>query len=197
MSVMVSSRLGDVLRNQGLTAHDLQRRIATRFGLVVDARTLDRLAQADQVRRPNLQIAAAAADILGVGLDDLFVLKTTTMDADGSETKQMLDEKEDYLDSVPSRRLEDLFEAQDWRELTDDECVELRSLTAEWGRRANEQALRKLASVRGQSIEQVRADVAADLDRATAWWTDVQADPERLETLIAEAHAKQQARIGG
>jgi len=140
---------------------------------------------------------AAAADILGVGLDDLFVLKTTATDTDGQETERTADEKEDYLDPVSSRRLEDLFEAQDWRELTHDERAELRSLTVEWGHRANEQALRKLASMRGQSIEQVRADVAADLDRANAWWTDVQTDPARLKTLVAEAHAKQQTRTLG
>lgn len=192
---MVSSRLGDVPRNQGLTAHDLRQRIAARFELVVDARALDRLAQADHVYRPNLRIAAAAADILGVGLDDLFVLKTTTVDdVDGLEPERALDEKDDYLDPVQSLRLEDLFEAQDWRDLTNDERAELRSLTAAWGRRASEQALRDTTARRGQPLEQVRADVAADLDRALAWWTDVQADPTRLEALVAEAHANQQAR---
>ncbi len=193
MGLMVSSRLGDVLRNQGLTAHDLQQRIAARFGLVVDARALDRLAQADHVYRPNLRIAAAAADILGVGLDDLFVLKTTTVDVDGLEPERASDEEEDYLDPVQSRRLEDLFEAQDWRDLTNDEHAELRSLTAAWGRRASERTLRDIAARRGQPVEQVRADVAADLDRALTWWTDVQADPTRLEALVAEAHANQQA----
>jgi len=45
MSVMVYSRLGDVLRTRNLTVGDLQRQIAARFDFAVDARTLDRLAR--------------------------------------------------------------------------------------------------------------------------------------------------------
>lgn len=38
MSVMVYSRLGDVLRTRNLTVSDLQRQIAARFDFAVDAR---------------------------------------------------------------------------------------------------------------------------------------------------------------
>ncbi len=195
MGVMVYSRLGDALRNQGLTVSELQRQIALRFGLTVDVRTLNRLSQDDRVRRPNLEVAAAAAAVLGVGLDDIFVMRITHADTDGVGMERAGDE--DVLDSDQSRRLGDLLEAQDWRSLTSDERAELRALVAAWGRHANEQALRDIAARREQPIEQVRADVAADLDRALAWWDDVQADPARLEALVEEAREGQRARSVG
>ncbi len=197
MGIAVYSRLGDVLRNQDLTVSDLQRRIAARFGLAVDVRTLDRLARADRVRRPNLEIVAAAAGVLGVGFDDIFVVRTTSADTNGPDMGRAGDEEEDVLDPDQSRRLEDLLEAQDWRTLTGDEHAELRALVAEWGHRANEQALRDIAAKRGQPIEQVRADVAADLDRALVWWEEVQADPARLEALVEEARESQRVRAVG
>jgi len=195
MGVMVYSRLGDALRNQGLTVSELQRQIALRFGLTVDVRTLNRLSQDDRVRRPNLEVAAAAAAVLGVGLDDIFVMRITHADTDGVGMERAGDE--DVLDPDQSRRLGDLLEAQDWRSLTSDERAELRALVAAWGRHANEQALRDIAARREQPIEQVRADVAADLDRALAWWDDVQADPARLEALVEEAREGQRARSVG
>ncbi len=195
MGVMVYSRLGDALRNQGLTVSELQRQITLRFGLTVDVRTLDRLSQDDRVRRPNLEVAAAAAAVLGVGLDDIFVMRITHADTDGVGMERAGDE--DVLDPDQSRRLGDLLEAQDWRSLTSDERAELRALVAAWGRHANEQALRDIAARREQPIEQVRADVAADLDRALAWWDDVQADPARLEALVEEAREGQRARSVG
>jgi len=121
MSVIVYSRLGDVLRNRNLTVGELRQRIAVRFELAVDARTLDRLARAGRVRRPNLEIAAAAADVVGVGLDDLFAVETTSVGGGGSSTTRLGGVEDDVLDPDRSRRLEDLFEAQDWRTLTSDE----------------------------------------------------------------------------
>ncbi len=74
MSVMVYSRLGDVLRTRNLTVGDLQRQIAARFDFAVDARTLDRLARDERVRRPDMEIAAAAAAALDARLDDIFAI---------------------------------------------------------------------------------------------------------------------------
>ena len=197
MSVMVYSRLGDLLHDRNLSVRDLQQQLAARFGLAVDVRTLDRLTRADRVRRPNLEIVAAAADILDVGFEDIFVVQSTTADTDGSGIARAPDGEGDYLDPTQSRRMEDLFEAQGWRDLTDDERAELGALVAAWGHRANEQALRDIAAKRGQPIERVRADVDADLNRALAWWADAQADPARLEALVAEARENQRAHAVG
>ena len=45
MSIMVYSRLGDLLRVRNLTVRDLRHRIAARFGPALDTRTLERLAR--------------------------------------------------------------------------------------------------------------------------------------------------------
>ncbi len=67
MGVLVYSQLGDALRTRNLTVDDLQGQIAACFDLAVRTRTLDRLARDERVRRPNIEIVAAAA-VLGVGL---------------------------------------------------------------------------------------------------------------------------------
>jgi hypothetical protein len=43
---------------------------------------------------------------------------------------------------------------------------------------------------RNLPLEQVRAEVAADFERALAWWDEVQADPARLEALVNEAQER-------
>jgi len=84
MSVMVYSRLGDLLRTRNLTVGDLQHQIAARFGWTVDARTLNRLARAERVRGPNIEIVAA---VLGVRLDDVLRVDAIPLgDAGGSLT---------------------------------------------------------------------------------------------------------------
>ncbi len=80
MSVMVYSRLGDLLRDKNVTVRDLQQRLAARFGLMVAVRTLDRLARTDRVRRPDLELAAASAEVLGVGLSEIFAVETAVAD---------------------------------------------------------------------------------------------------------------------
>lgn len=199
MSVAVYSRLGDLLRNRNLSVGDLQQQIAMRFELAVDVRTLNRLAHTGRVRRPDLDVAAAVADILGVGLDDIFAVEATPVNGRGLgvDGSVLAGAEDDILDPDQNRRLDDLFEAQDWRTLTDDERRELRALVSEWGHRVNERALRDIAAQRGDPIEQVRAEVAADLDRALAWWAEVQADPARLGALIEEARERQRARVAG
>src|SRR5256885_7171090 len=72
MGVTVYSHLGELLRARNLTVADLQDRIAARFGLAVDARTLERLARSDRIRRPDLEVAGAVASVLDIGLDDIF-----------------------------------------------------------------------------------------------------------------------------
>jgi len=71
----------------------------------------------------------------------------------------------------------------------------MRALTAEWTHQVNEQSLRSIAAKRGLPIEQVRADVAADLDRMIAWHRELGADPARLEALVQESWEKQRARV--
>jgi hypothetical protein len=196
MSVMVYSRLGDLLRVRQLTVQDLQRQIAARFGQAVDRRALDRLARAERVRRPDLEVAAAAATVLEVGLNDIFSVETAPAalaESNGSADPQA----QEVLPPEQSRRLDRLFDLRDRRPLTEGEQAELRSLVAAYGRKLHEQGLRALAEQRHRPLEQVRAEVAADLEQAQTWWEAVQADPARLEALVREAWERQRTPAAG
>lgn len=186
MSVMVYSRLGDLLRARNLTVRDLQRRIAARFGWTVDERTLDRLAQAERVRRPDLELVAAAAEALDVSLNDVFAVETTPADE--------LAVEDDVLDPEQSRRLQALFDLQDRRPLSEDEQAEMRALVSEYGRRVYDQGVRRLATERGLPVEQMRAEVTADLEQMVAWRRELEADPARWEALIAASQEQRRAR---
>ncbi len=186
MSVMVYSRLGDLLRARNLTVRDLQRQIAARFGRTVDARTLTRLARAERVRRPDLEVAATAAEALDVSLNDVFAVET-------GPTDSLVDE-EDILDPAQSQRLQKLFDLQDRRALSADEQTEMRALVAEYGRRVYEQGVRRIAAKRGLPVDQVRVEVTADLERMIAWRRELEADPARLEALIDESRKHRRAQ---
>ena len=196
MSVMVYSRLGDLLRVRNLTVSDLQRQIAARFGLTVDTRTLDRLVRAERVRRPDLEVAAAAAAVLEVSLNDVFAVEAIPVD-DGDAMSASNDAEDDILDPDQSQRLQALFDLRERRPLTLDEQAKMRALVAEYGHRVHERGVRELAQRRNLPMEQVRAEVAADFERALAWWDEVQADPTRLDALVNEARERQRAHADG
>jgi hypothetical protein len=61
----------------------------------------------------------------------------------------------------------------------------------------HERGVRELAERRNRPLEQVRAEVAADFERALAWWDEVQTDPARLEALVNEARERQRAHADG
>ncbi len=153
---MVYSRLGDLLHARNLTVDDLQRQITERFGRRVNARTLDRLARAERVRRPDLELAAAAAEALDVSLNDVFAVETTAVDDVAYE--------EDILDPAQSQRLQKLFDLQDRRALSEDEQAEVRALVVDYGRRVSEQGVRGIAAKRGLPVDQVRAEVTLASD---------------------------------
>lgn len=198
MSVMVYSRLGDLLRDRNLTVRDLQRQLATRFGLAVEVRTLDRLAQAERVRRPDLELAAAAAAALGVSLNEVFSVETTPADGRIEPVPEATDGEEDgaVLDPEQRRRLQSLYNEQSGRALTEAEWAEMRALVDEEGRRLYERGVQDIAATRGQPVEQVRAELAADLEQKRAWRRDLEADPARRDALIQESCQQQRARIG-
>jgi transcriptional regulator with XRE-family HTH domain len=185
MSVMVYSRLGDLLRVRKLPVSDLQRQIAARFGLTVDTRMLERLARAERVRRPDLEVAAAALD---ASLNDVFAVEGVPVD-DGDATGAPDNAEDDILDPNQSQRLQALCDLRDRRPLTADEQAEMRALVAEDGHRVHERGVRELAERRNLPLEQVRAEVAADFERALAWWDEVQADPARLEVKLGGLRA--------
>ena len=110
MSVAVYPRLAQLLAARRLTVAELERQIEERYGLSVNAKTLYRLAQPAPVQRADMEIAGAAATILGVGLDDLFVVDAVAVDDDAAEAG--------ILDPADSRRMAELVERQALRLLT-------------------------------------------------------------------------------
>jgi hypothetical protein len=194
MSVMVYSRLGDMLRDRNMSVGDRARRIADRFGLEVDERSLDRLTHTARVRRPDIELAGAAAAVLDVGLDDVFTVAAIPVDADGTSTEPAAAEEDSILTPEQSHRLRSLYERQGQRALTEDEWAELDELVATYGRLFYAQGVRDIAAQRGLPVEQVQADLAADLERVLAWRRELEADPARKEALVEEARERQQTR---
>ena len=194
MGVMVYSRLGDLLRARQLTVDDLQRQIAARFGLAVDARTLDRLARDERVRRPDVEIAAAAATVLDVRLDDIFAVDALPLGEDGTIGTDQRAEQEDVLPPEQSQRLSDLFDLRDRRPLTDDERAELDALVGAWGRAVSEREYTEVARRRGIPVEQVRAESLAEIERVLAWWKEVEADPPRRAEVMRDAQERRRTR---
>jgi len=188
MSVMVYSRLGDLLRVRNMTVGD-------RFGLKVNTRTLDRLTHADRVRRPDLELVGAAAAILDVGLDDVFVVETVPVDGVGPSSGS--DGAHDVLTPHENRRLQELFTLQGYRSLTDEEQAEMDALVADYGRRSYEQGVREIAAQRGVPVDQVREELAAERERILAWKRELEADPVRLQALLEAARDQQRARATG
>jgi len=194
MGVMVYSRLGDLLRARHLTVDDLHRQIAARFDLAVDARTLDRLARDERVRRPDVEIAAAAAAVLDARLDDIFAVDALPVVEDGSIGTDQRAEQDDVLPSEQSRRLSELFDLRDRRPLTDNERVELDALVGAWGRAISEGEYTEVARRRGIPVEQVRAESLAEIERVLAWWKDVEADPARRAEVVRDAQERRRTR---
>lgn len=181
MTIIVYPRLSALLRAKGLNVAELERQIRRRFGVSVDPKSLYRLTYDEPVQRADLEIAGAAAAVLGVGLDDLFEVKA--IPAKESE------ELEIDLSPEESRRLAELFERQAHETLSGAECEELDALVAEYGRRLHERRVRELAEQRSIPVEQARREAATQFDEALAWWRGFEKDPEGRRAIVA--------RVGG
>jgi len=192
VSVMVYSRLGAVLRGKNMTVSELARKIAERFGLEVDERTLDRLTQTARVRRPDIELAGAAAAVLDVGLDDVFAVEAVPITEEN--TAEEFAGKDGVLTPAQSRCLRQLYEQQGRRALTEDEWAEMDALVALYGRLLYEQGVHDIATTRGQPVEQTRADLVAELERVLAWRRQLDADPARKQALVEEAREQQRSR---
>src|SRR5438105_1252384 len=153
MGVTVYSRLGELLRARNLTVADLQNRIAARFGLAMDARTLDRLARSDRVPGPGGRRGGRvrAGHRAGRPLRRRAVPLGTEDTIDSHDPA----EGDDILAPEQSRRLSELFDLRDRRPLTEVEQVELNALVAAWGRAVNERGIHELAARRGVPVEQM------------------------------------------
>lgn len=198
MSVAVYSRLGDLLKIRGLSVEELQSRIAARFGLAVDAGALGYLMRDNPVRGLDMEAAGAAAAALDIDLGEVFVVDVVPATDGGTEHVDNSAGdgagEDDVLDPEQARRLRQLYTIQGRRALTDDEWAEMDALVAEYGRRAYERGVRAIAERDGLPVERVMADLAAERDRAAAWYQELEADPTRRAALVREAVERQRAR---
>lgn len=176
VSVAVYPRLGELLQARNLTVAELSRQIERRFGLTVDAATLDAWAREAQVQRADLELAGATAAVLDVSLADLFAVNAIPD----------LPEEVSVLDAADAERLSELLDLQQSRELVAAEADELKFLIAEYGRRAQEIGLKAIAAQHGISLEQARREREADLDSAARWLAEFEADPKRRRAVVSQ-----------
>jgi hypothetical protein len=186
MSVVVYPRLATLLEERHLTIVDLGRQIEERFGLRVDETNLDDLAQTAPVQRADLQVAGAAAAVLGVGLDDLFIVAAVASNGDD-------DADGEVLEPADSKRMGDLFRRKLDGALTEEEWAELEALVAKHGLLQQERSMEARARQRGVPVEQVRQETEAQLAAARAWW-DTFSTAANQERILAEAATESQAR---
>jgi hypothetical protein len=182
MAVAVYPRLGELLRERLISVAELGWQIERQFGLSVDRKTLYRLTSSAAVQRADLEIAGAAAAVLGVGLEDVFDVRATPLaTAIPSPSAELAPEQR--------RRLTALLSAQGERMLTRAERTELKALIADYGRRVHEHFLHEIAQKRGVSVEQARHDVQIEFDRALQEWQHFSADPRWRDIVAAQGNS--------
>jgi len=180
VGVTVYPRLGALLAERHLSVSALEREIEARYGLPVDPKTLYRLTQGAPVQRADLEIAGAAAAVLGVGLDDLFQVEATPLGAP-------LPAVEGDLPPDQAARLSVLFGLQAQRLLTDAEREEVATLVGEYGRRRHEAFVHRYAARHGLTEEEARRAIETEVAEADRWWKALEADPARRRSLIQRA----------
>jgi len=183
MGVMVYPRWGEVLDAKSMTAPELRRAIEERFGLTVSEKALYVLALAPSLERVNLKVAGAAATILDTSLDDLFAIDTAASAADSEAERSVLSPRD-------PRRLSELFDRQDYSDLSEAEEVELEGLVARYGHLLHERRMRALAEERAIPVDQVHSEVDAELDAARAWWREFERDPATRQAAIDAANRR-------
>ncbi len=179
MGVAVYPLLGELLRDRNMTITDLEREIGRQYGITVGRETLERLTQPAPIDRADMAIAGAVAEVLDVGLDDLFDVRAIRNGQDG--------ESRDRLRPSEARALARLFRRQEQGLMTDEERGQLGALVAKQARLVDDDWLRRIAADQGQSIEQVRAEVEGDVRRALDAWHALQDDPDGQSKAIEQA----------
>jgi hypothetical protein len=189
MGVVVYPRLAALLEQRHLTITDLVDRIHEQYGLTVDPTSLDQLTQTAPVQRADLQVAGATAAVLGVKLDDLFMV--AALPANGTD-----DATWDVLEPAENRRLRELFDRKLDGVITYEEWAELDALVAKHGLLQHERSMAARARQRGVPVETIRQETESQLAKARAWWEAFETSPDR-ERILEEAAAEVRVRGSG
>ncbi|HZQ98069.1 MAG TPA: helix-turn-helix transcriptional regulator [Chloroflexota bacterium] len=189
MVVAVYPRLGELLQERKLTVAELQRQIESRYALPVDRKTLYRLTYHEPVRRAELDVAAAVAAVLNVGLDDLFEVEANPV------TEELLD-----LTPEEASRMAELLDAQARRQLDGVERAELDGLVDAYGRRLVERALRERAERTARPFDEVRREMDEAVAAADGWLRRLQENPAERRHVVGLAKGRRgrsRTRAGG
>lgn len=177
MSIDISPQLGSILARRQMTEDDLARQIRERFDLGADASMIARLARQDTLQNANVELAVAAARILGVSLDDLF----RTADSP-SPMEVFSGQLHGHSPEVIAALLDD--QTYDDESPEGGDCVD--SLLAEYGRTIYDRHLRDYADEHGMTIERAREVVMRDFVD-TLHQYDATAASQVEELLIKQA----------
>ncbi len=193
MSLAVYSRVGSLLQEAGVDLEDLRARVAARYGVSIDRRTLDALTRDGRLQRPDIEVLEAIALILQIPVDDLLDVRTVGVAEPASGVSDDV-----LLDTERDARLRALAEQRDWGELplSPVEQRELETLISEAGRALVERDLAAAAQRLDLPVEVARMYIATQTADATQFWSDLMAEPERMAAEVRVAKARRQVRAG-
>ena len=203
MGIEVYPQLSSVLAERGLTAEDVARQIRDQFGLNVSVTMVTQLAQQGSLHAANIEVAVAAAQVLGIGLDDLFISVAHRVATD--EERTPLDEK---ATTSPHSIAEDNqpiyfkgYSQEEIASLLDDHTYEypgsenqghVANLIDEYGRVLYDRHLGAYASEREITIKQARMELTTSYAALVEWQRAFEADPKRQEAVRERARNRGQ-----
>jgi len=176
---------------------DLRHRIVADTGLEVNARALTSLVGDKRVMRPDIEIAGATAATLGVPFDDIFDVRVVpdAVEANGHVDNGTDAGEWDPLDPERSRCLDDLRALRDERDLDDEESAELHALLDASNRAVIERGIQEIAQAQGIPADRVRAEIMVDVERSSALWAALKADPARMAEAVREAKVRRRKAL--
>lgn len=193
MALAVYSRVGSMLQAAGVDPEHLRDQIAARYGLRIDRRTLSALTEDGRVQRPDIEVLEAVALILQVRVDDLLDVR-----AQGPADTISVVSDDVLLDPQRDARLRALAELRDWgdRPLTEPEARDLEALIAEAGRALVARDAATAAQRLDVPVEVARAYIATQAAEAGQFWSELDADSERLAAEVEAAKIQRRAWAG-
>lgn len=178
MSIEIHPQLDTLLVARRMTAEDLARQIRARFDIAADATTIARLARQESLHSTNVELAVAAAHILGVRLDDLF----RAADRAATETEPPI-----YFKGYSAEEVAALLDDHTYDDMAANAEDEVAALLAEYGRARYDHHLHAYAEEQGVTVEQAREVAAEDFAAFLRWQKDFEADAQRQDAVIERA----------
>jgi transcriptional regulator with XRE-family HTH domain len=174
-------------------SEELRARVAARYGVSIDRRTLAALTRDGRLQRPDIEVLEAIALILQIPVDDLLDVRAVEPDEATSDVSDDV-----LLDAERDARLRALAEQRDWGEhpLSGPDERALETLIAEAGRALVERDLTAAAQHLDLPADVARAYVAMQTADASRFWSELIDKPERMAAEVRVAKARRQMRAG-